>query len=153
MNLYEFLEENLNVEYNWEDYAYDDIDIPEIKENYSLLCDIWDLINEWAPEYADDFRGVDAALIVRILNETLIMINSYTVNESLSLSAASDLCSIYAKCCVFVKNEMAGTELYDKCKFVVNNTIANCIECKKEPCIELADVDNCDPEEDCWEEI
>ena len=153
MNLYKFLEDNLDVKYNWEDYTFDDIEIPEIREKSWLLCEIWNLINEWAPDFADDFRGVDAALIVKILNETLIFINTYTSKGTISLSEASEICTIYGKCCVFVKNEMVGTELYEKCKFIVNNTIADCIECRKEPCIELADVDNCDPDEECWEEI
>lgn len=153
MRLYEFLNENLGEDYNWEDYTYEETDIQELKGNQSLLCEIWDAINDWADEFADNCKGTDAALIVRILNETISLINQHTSSDCISLSSAADLCSIYGRCCVFAKNLMCGSEFFEKCKFVVNNTIANCIICKKQPDVELSDVDECDPEEDCWEEL
>ena len=134
-------------------YTFDEADLSEIKGNCSLLCEVWNLINEWSPKYADIFNGVDASLIVKILNETLALINEYASQEKLSLFAVADLCSVYGKCCVFVKNEMAGTDMYEKCKFLVNNTIADCVVCKKGPCLELEDVHKCNLDEDCWEEI
>ena len=153
VRLYEYLEENLEPGFEWGAYNFDEAKFVIIKGNYPLLCDVWDHINQWAPDNADVFNGVDAALVVKILNETLALINEYTSKEKLSLFAVADLCSIYGKCCVFVKNEMTGTDMYEKCKFVVNNTIADCVVCKKEPCIEMEDVHKCNPNEDCWEEI
>ena len=80
MNLYSYLEENLDADYAWEDYTFDEADIPELKGNFELLCSVWEQINEWGIEYADECRGVDAALIAKILTETLHLINYYTEN-------------------------------------------------------------------------
>lgn len=46
MNLYSYLEENLDYDYPWEDFTYDEAEIPELKGNFSLLCSVWEQINE-----------------------------------------------------------------------------------------------------------
>lgn len=147
MKLYNYLEENLSDDYAWEDYTFDEAEIPELKGNFSLLCSVWEQINEWGIEYADDCRGVDAALIARILTETLWLIHSYTENEMISVRSAADLCSIYGRCCIFAKNPMGGSKYFEKCKFVVNNTISDAVLSKKNLVVELSDIDNADVDE------
>ena len=152
MNLYSYLEENLDADYAWEDYTFDEADIPELKGNFELLCSVWEQINEWGIEYADECRGVDAALIAKILTETLHLINYYTENEMISVQIAADLCSIYGRCCIFAKNPIGGSEYFEKCKFVVNNTISEAVLSKKHLVVELSDIDNADVDAG-WERL
>ena len=152
MSLYSYLEENLDYDFPWEDYTYDEAEIPELKGNFSLLCSVWEQINEWGIEYADNCRGVDAALIAKILTETLQLIRSYTENEMVSVQSAAALCSIYGRCCIFAKNPMGGSEYFEKCKFIVNNAISDAVLSKKKAVVELSDIDNADLDEG-WESL
>lgn len=152
MRLYEYLENNLTVHYAWEDYTFDEADIPELKGNFSLLCDVWDLLNDWSVQYAECCNNVDAALIAKILTETISLIRSLTETEPISIQSAADLCSLYGRGCVFSKNIMEGSEYLEKCKLIVNNTIANCIFSKGNSIITFSDINDVDLDEG-WESL
>lgn len=152
MRLYEYLEENVGNEYEWEDYCFGNAEIEELQEE-SFLSETWDTITEWAAEYADDCNGSDATLIARILNETLIFIHTKTRTETVTVRDVAALCSAYAHCCVFAKQPFEGNELFEKCRFVVNNKIANSILSQKLTEVSLVDIEDSDPAEEEWEEF
>lgn len=153
MTLYDYTKDYLKITYPELKEQFDTHSLCGAGEYYLFLVTVWDCVNQWSSEYTDEFLEEDAAFVVKLLNETLIFVSRCTKKEPISLSDIANLCSLYAKCCLFAKNEMYGSDLYEKCKFIVNNTIADCIVCEKEPCIELADLYQCNPDEDCWEEL
>ena len=152
MRLYEYLEENIAEEYPWEEYAYEEAEIHQLEKDFFLLCRIWDEINQWALECFDQCRGIDASLIIRILNATLLYMELHRSKAALSLEDAEELCCLYGRCSVFAKNSMCGSEYFEKCKLLVNNTISECIIRRKRT-VAMEDLIRLDPEEDEWDEI
>lgn len=84
--------------------------------------------------------------------ELMLRIKEHTENEMISVQIAADLCSIYGRCCIFAKNPIGGSEYFEKCKFVVNNTISEAVLSKKHLVVELSDIDNADVDAG-WESL
>lgn len=158
MRLFSWLENKVQGEYPWEDYAYSDADIPQMAEDYFLVCQVWDQVNCWVEEYSDQCRGIDAALILRILNSTLELVEERKRKLARGtagiegLIAAEELCCLYARACLFAKSSWGGSEYLEKSRLIVNNTISECIIRSKSHAV-FADLEKCDPARDEWEEI
>lgn len=158
MRLFDWLDKEWQGEYPWEDYAYSDVDIPQLETDIFLLCGVWDRVIRWAEEHSDTCRGIDAALIIRVVNATLSIIEKrkQKITESTpteeTLVATEDICSLYARACLFARSPWSGTEYYEKCCLIVNNLISECVIRTKKPAV-FADLETCDPDRDVWEEI
>jgi len=156
MTLHEYLKENLTDAYDWEKYAHNEVDIKKFKDNVDLTCKVWDHINEWSNSYAEECGTTDASLIARVFTETASLIYSFAEEiretKSIHIFDVSELCSVYGRCCIFARNIMPGNELFDKCRFIVNNNLVNAVFSKKSIVVKLSDIENADLEDE-WEDL
>lgn len=159
MKLYEHLNENVWTDaIDWKKYNNGEIRFIKDNDNdnfedigyiddFELLRTAWEGINEWCTWEAENCQEDDAVLIARILNDTIRMISD-------SYDDTITSCSLYARCYMFVNHLSVGNDLIAKCRFQVNNAIANAIlydDSYTE--ITISDILNCEPDNDIWEDM
>lgn len=152
MNIYEYLEEKSGIKADWEAYSYEEIDLPELKGNAELLCRVWDAVNEWLPDNAERFRGVDAATTARIFNETLAVIGSYNEKSDHTPSETAAVCRLYARCFLFIK-VYGGSWVLEQTQYVLNNALSAAFTSGEWSGIESGAILDAKPGKGKWKEI
>ena len=159
MMLYEFLQETYCTdEIDWKkyqdgsnDYIEDEDLLDDWSENGYIFDDsfinsTWEEINEWVMEEADNCTEDDAALILRLLNDTLLFVQD--VKDELSTCAA-----FYARCYMFVKSPFMGNDILNKCRFTVNRALSQLFWCERYEKPTLASAMKCNPDTEEWSYI
>lgn len=133
MTLCQYLNENVNsvdaiyYQLNWEDYAAGKNIIK--KSDFTLFCNqVWNAINQWAFDNAENCSAKDAEFIAVFLNDTL----KYTVaivkdmkKGPYSPELTPCFSQVYARCFYFTEHPCCGNELFRKCQLAVNKFMAN----------------------------